>query len=256
LVGGNRRSTIGRSGVNITDEERDQRVDAIDDLLAEVESMNHVRVVKFEHVKNKGRIAMREVYDGLAKVGALPPMMMLMDEARMLKGKKPIYLNEVFRRFGGDLVGVTPNGRTTVGINFCADVLGNSSQPAQADYLALSNNTSATAAGDASSTLPWSSAQAADAAASTTTGEYTALGVARHSATYAHSAGVTSYTMAYTWTATGTCTSLQKAGMFGGSTKTSQSGATATNLLFLENTFTATSLANLDQLSLTWTVNI
>lgn len=240
----------------ITDEERAQRLEAISDLLEEVEDKNNVRVVKFEGFKKKGKVAYKEVVNEIAKLGALPPSLIHMDHSRMLLGKKPIYLGEAFKRFGGDLVSVTPNGRTNIGIDFCANALGGTSQPAVADWIALTNNTSATAAGDGSGTLPWSSAQATDAAAASTTGEYTALGVARKQATYAHTASATSYTQTATWTATGTVTSLQKAGMFGGSTKTAQSGASATNLLFLENTFTATSLANTDQLTLTWTVNI
>ena len=71
----------------------------------------------------------------------------------------------------------------------------------------------------------------------------------------AHTANATSYTASATWTATGTSTSSQMAGLFGGAGKTAQ-GSGATNILFLENTFTATSLVTNDQLSLTWTVNI
>lgn len=242
--------------MTITDEERSQRAEAIGDLLEEVEGRNNVRVVKWEACETHGRVSLKEVMHEIAKLSALPPMLMVHDHLRMMNGKKPIYLAEAFKRFGGDLVSVTPNGRMTKGIDFCADALGGTSQPAVADYVGLTNNTSATAAGDGSNTLPWSSAQATDAAASTATGEYTALGVARKQATYAHTPGATSYTQTATWTATGTVTSLQKAGMFGGSTKTGQAGATATNILFLENTFTATSLANNDQISLTWTVNI
>lgn len=239
----------------VTQEERLERAEAINDILEEIGSKNFVQVVKFEKQTKKGRISFKEVQDGLAKIGAMPPAVMLMDQVRVLKGKKPIYLAEAFKRFGGDLVSITPNGRVNLGIDFCANALGGT-QPLMADYVGLTNNTSATAAGDASSTLPWSSAQATDAAAATTTGEYTAIGVARAVAAYAHTTTVTSYTQTKTWTATGTVTSLQKAGMFGGAAKTAQSGATATNILFLENTFTATSLANTDQLTLTWTVNI
>jgi hypothetical protein len=80
--------------------------------------------------------------------------------------------------------------------------------------------------------------------------------VARKQGSYAHTVSVASYTLSATWTASGAVTALTKAGVFGGATKTTQAGAAATNLLFLVNTFTATSLANLDQLSLTWTVTI
>lgn len=239
----------------ITDEERVERVAAIDDLLAEFADKNSVRVVKFEAFERHGKIALREVSDELTKIGMLPPSLMLADSMRMLAGKKPIYMAEVFKRFGGDLQGVFPNGRVNTGIDFCAAVLGGT-QVAQADWIALSNNSAATAATDSSNTLPWSSAQATDGAASTSRGEYTAIGVARKNSTYAHTTSVTSYTQSATWTATGTVTALQMAGMFGGAGKTAQGTATAVDNLFVENTFTATSLANNDQLSLTWTVNI
>lgn len=228
----------------------------ISDLLEEVGSKNHVRVVKFEAFKERGRTRYREVMDVIHEVGAMPAALVRQDHLRMLAGLKPVYLAEAFSRLGGELISVSPNGRTTRGIDYAANALGASAQPSQADYIGLSNNTTATGASDDSNTLPWSSAQASDAAASGTTGEYTAIGVARKQATYAHTPSVASYTQTATWTATGTITSLQKAGLFGGSTKTAQNGATATNILFLENTFTATSLANNDQLSLTWTANI
>jgi hypothetical protein len=239
----------------ITTEERVERAAAIGDLLDEFADKNTVRIVKFEACKRNGRIALREVYDGLAKVGALPASLWLADGLRVLSGRKPIYMGEAFRRFGGDLVGVFANGRVNTGIDFCANALGGT-QPAMADWIALSNNSAATGATDSSNTLPWSSAQATDGAASTSRGEYTAIGVARKNSTYAHTTSVTSYTQAATWTASGAVTSLQMAGMFGGAGKTAQGTATAIDILFLENTFTATSLANLDQLSLTWTVNI
>lgn len=239
----------------ITTEERADRAAAIGDLLDEFADKNTVRIVKFEAVERHGKIDLREVSDELAKIGAMPASLMLADNIRMLAGKKPVYIKEAYRRFGGDLLGIFPNGRVNTGIDFCANALGGT-QPAQADWIALSNNSAATAATDSSNTLPWSSAQATDGAASTSRGEYTALGVARKNATFAHTTSVTSYTQSATWTASGTVTALQMAGMFGGAGKTAQGTATATDILFVENTFTPTSLATSDQLSLTWTVNI
>jgi hypothetical protein len=231
-------------------------MDAISDLLDEVGAKNNVRVTKFEACKCHGRIKLTEVMDQIAKLGAHPPALIVQDHVRMLAGKKPIYLGEMLRRFGGDLRSVTPNGRTTVGIDFCYNVLGSAAQPAVADYIALSNNTAATAVGDTNSTTAaWSSNQTADAAASTTTGEMTYGGMTRAHATPAHTGGATNYTMTYTWTATGTVTAASKAGLFGGSSKTAQSTG-ANNILFVTNTFTATTLATNDQLSLVWTVNI
>lgn len=230
----------------------------IDDLLEEIGSKNHVVVVKFAAQETKdGKIIRRYEGEETAQTVATAPALFRQDKFRMLAGKKPIYVQEAYKRLGGELVSVTKNLRTNAGINFVAANLAGTDggQVAVADWIALSNNTVAVAATDTSSTVPWSSAQATDAAASGTTGEYTALGVARKAATMAHTSNATSYTASATWTATGTVTALQKAGLFGGAGKTAQ-GAGATNILYLENTFTATSLVNNDQLSLTWTVNI
>lgn len=229
------------------------------DLLEEVRHRNHVRVVKYQAVR-PGRFAAlrhRKVFDELAADAvAHVPALVLHDSLRMLAGKKPVYLAEALRRLGGRLVDVAPNLRTTVGIDYTANSLGSTSQPSQGDYIGLSNNTATAVVGDTSASLPWSTAQAADAAASGTTGEWTALGLARKQATYAHSGGVPSYSLSATWTATGTATSTSKAGLFGGATKATQGSSAATNILYLENTFTATTLNTSDQLALTWTVNV
>lgn len=231
----------------------------ISDLLEEVRQKNHVRVVKYEAVR-PGKFAAlrhRKVFDEISTEGvALGPALVLHDSLRMLAGRKPIYLREALRRLGGSLVGVAPNLRTTVGIDYTANALGSTSQPSQADNIGLSNNTATAVVGDTAASLPWSTAQATDVAAGGTTGEWTALGLARKQATYAHSNGVSSYSLAATWTATGTATASSKAGLFGGSTKATQGSSATTNILYLENTFTSTTLNTSDQLSLTWTVNV
>lgn len=232
-------------------------IPALSDLLEEVGQKNHVRVVKYAAVKRPhARLIHRKVMDELADpTVACGPALLFHDSLRVLRGEKPIYLGEAFRRLGGDLRSITPNLRTTVGADFVANVIGSTSQPAQADWIALSNNTSTPAAGDSSSTAPWSTGTATDPAPGTTTGEYTGLGLTRKQATYAHTGGTAVFTLAATWTATGTATSVRFAGVFGGAAKTAQ-GNGATNILVLENTFTATSLVTNDQLSLTWTVNV
>lgn len=236
----------------------DLRAAGVQDLLDEVSAKNHVTVRVFRSIRpvRSAYAITKQVFEDLGESIAQMPALVRQDHLRMLAGLKPIYAAEAMRRLGGELVSVTPNLRTNVGIDFVADSLsGPSGAGGVADYIGLSNNTATPAAGDSSATVPWSSAQAADAAASGTTGEYTAVGLARKQATYAHTGSATSYTMTATWTATGAITSVRLAGLFGGSAKTTQ-GNSANNKLFLENTFTATTLANTDQLSLTWTVNI
>jgi hypothetical protein len=231
----------------------------IDDLLDEESAANHVRVIKYEARRSRenGHIYRVKTFDEMStNTLAHLPALARKDNLRMLAGKKPVFMDEVVRRLlGGELVSVTPNLRTDVGKDFAANSLAGV-QPSQADWIALSNNNGGASASHTGATLPWSTAEAADAAASGTRGEYTALGLARKVTTYAHTVNTTSYTLTATWTASSAITSVQLAGNFGGSTKNTQGSSATTNILFLENTFTATSLAASDQLQLTWTVNV
>jgi hypothetical protein len=203
------------------------------DLLEEVAEKNVVRVTVHRARRDSefGRVYRIAVFDELAEVCALLPALARQDELRMLAGEKPIFLDELNRRLGGELVDVVPNLRTNVGKDYVADSLGNSgSRPAVAEYIAVSADATAPAAGD-----------------TTLTGEISSGGLARATATYAHTVNTTSYTLTKTFTATATQNNVQKAGNFNAS-----SGGT----MFLENTFTSTSLVSNDQLTLTWTVNI
>jgi hypothetical protein len=228
----------------------------IEDLLAEVADKNHVVVVKYAAQEKRGKTIVKFEGDHVAQTVALTPALALQDKLRVMVGKKPLYLPEVYRRVGGELRDVSRNTRTNVGIDFVATQLASTAPTTQADYMALSNNTAAIAATDTSNVTPWSSNQTADAAAGATTGEMSYSGMARKQGTYAHTVSNTNYTLQATWTASGTVTAAQKAGNFGGSTRNTAQSATATDILFLANTFTATTLASSDQLSLTWTVNI
>jgi hypothetical protein len=225
----------------------------LQDLFEEVGDKNHLQVIKHEFIKQNKYVS--DVVDDKGSSVATLRGLAQYDTLRMLSGKKPIYLDEAFKRGGGDLVSVGKNLRTNVGTDFVAATLGGT-QLLMADWIALSNNTSAANATHSSSSVPWSSNQASDAAGSGTTGEYTALGVARKLATYAHTAATANYTQAATWTASGAVTTLIIAGLFGGTAKTGFNASDAQNALFVESVFTSTSLVNLDQLTLTWTINI
>jgi hypothetical protein len=225
-------------------------------LMAEIGEKNHVRVV----VHRSRQVGRRWGWDGGTLVGdsggfPLLPQLAMMDSVRMLAGRRPKWLAEAIRLTGGELCSVTPNLRTTVGIDYAATQLGGVASATVAKNIALSNNTDAVVATDtatnvtAGTGINWGTANATDAAASNSRGEYTALGVARAAATYAHTNGVANYTQSKTFTATGACTALQACGMFDSLTQ----GA---GTLFVENTFTATSLATNDQLTITWTINI
>jgi putative hemolysin len=185
---------------------------------------------------------------------ALLPSLVMMDQVRMLAGRKPMFLDAAVKATGGDLRSLDFNLRPNIGTDYVAAQLGGAASTTVAKNIALTNNTSAPAATDTSTTtgtaLAWGTAAATDAAASATRGEYTALGVARAAAAYAHTTGGTaSFSQTKQFTATGVCTALQACGMFDSLTQ----GA---GNLFVENTFTATSLAVNDQLTIAWTINI
>lgn len=121
------------------------------------------------------------------------------------------------------------NLRTTVGGDWQASVMGNTAAPpATANYIALSNDVGAPAAGD-----------------TTLASEIAANGLSRAQGTYAHTNGTASYTIQKVFTATGTQAS-QKAALF---------NASSVGTLVFENTYTPVTVNNGDTLTVTWTIN-
>jgi len=119
------------------------------------------------------------------------------------------------------------NLRTNAGINWQYGQMAGT--PAAAcTYLALSNDSGMPAATDTA-----------------VVSEITTNGLARAAATPAHSNNASSYTLTYTFTATGT-QSAQKAGLLNAS-----SGGT----LCFENTFSAVAMNSGDTLQVVWTLN-
>lgn len=217
----------------------------ISDLVEEVAAKNHLTIVHY-HGERSDELDVRSVN--------LSPMLHQADRVRMLLGKKALYLPEAYRRLGGDLVGVFPNLRTSVGIDYAAVQLGGTASTTVAKNIGISNNTNAAAAANTSTNttntrICWGTAQATDGAASTSRGEYTALGLARAAATYAHTTSVASFSQTITFTASSAITSAQAAGLFDALTQN-------TGTLYVESVFTPTTLANTDQLSIAWTINI
>jgi hypothetical protein len=128
-------------------------------------------------------------------------------------------------------LGIANNLRTTAGLNWQADVMGNSTQPASARWIGLTTNATAPAAGD-----------------TTLTGEIASGGLIRVACTYNHTADATSYTITASWTASATQTAVAKAGLF---------NAVSAGTMAFETLLNATAtLASGDQLQVTWTVNI
>lgn len=128
-------------------------------------------------------------------------------------------------------LGIVENLRTTVGGDWQADVMGNSTQPVSARWIALTADTGAAAAGD-----------------TTLTAEITTNGGARAVGTYAHTGGTASYTITKTFTASGALTAIHKAGLF---------TAISTGTMAFETVLSSdATLATNDTLTITWTVNI
>ncbi|HEV8404791.1 MAG TPA: hypothetical protein VGQ13_02680, partial [Nitrososphaera sp.] len=77
--------------------------------------------------------------------------------------------------------------------------------------------------------------------------EITTFGLQRALGAYSHTVGTDNWTISKTFTATGSLTAVQKAGLF-----TANSGP----IMMAENTFASVNLANGDQLTITWTIDL
>ena len=126
----------------------------------------------------------------------------------------------------------TYNLRTNDGIDFVAAALGNSgSQPAAADYIAVTEDVTAPAATD-----------------TTLASELTVDGLSRAQGTFAHTTAATSYTIQHTFTVTGGPHTVAKAGLF---------NAPAGGTMVFEALFGTTAVVTTsDTLTVTWTINI
>ncbi|TLY07104.1 MAG: hypothetical protein E6K88_07255 [Thaumarchaeota archaeon] len=121
---------------------------------------------------------------------------------------------------------------TTAGMDFIAKQLGDTLGLGinGANYIALTTDSTAPAATD-----------------TTLTSEITTNGLTRTQGTYAHTAGTDNWTVSKTFTATGSFTGVQKAGLF---------TLAAVGTMMAENTFASVNLANGDQLTITWTIDL
>lgn len=120
---------------------------------------------------------------------------------------------------------------TTAGKDFISAQIGSTSPGTNgANFIGLSSDTTAPAAGD-----------------TTLTGEITSGGLERTQGTYGHTNGEATLTVASTFTASATHNDVQKAGLF-----TATSGGT----MMAGNTFTPVTLNSGDQLTITWTITL
>ena len=150
-----------------------------------------------------------------------------------VRAREPNLVHAYITRANGEVVdlGVSENLRTTLGADWQADVMGHSTQPSEAQYIALTTNATAPAAGD-----------------TTLTGEISSGGLERAIGAYTHTASTTSYKISKTFTATSSHTAVAKAGLF----NASSSGI----MVFTTMLSSTATLATSDTLTIEWTVNI
>jgi hypothetical protein len=195
----------------------------LDALVRAIGERNRVQVVRFEPAK---------VAAAPRRKLRLDPAMWKHDSMRVALGLPSRYIRQALANMGGTLVDVSFNTRMNPGgIDYCAAQLGGAaSATAIAKFLALTENGTAVSASD-----------------TVLASEITTNGLARATASYNHTSAATSYTQAFTFTASGAFSTVQKAGLF---------TAASAGTMVWENTFTSTALASGDQLTVTWTISI
>jgi hypothetical protein len=146
-------------------------------------------------------------------------------------GHNPV-MTEIYRANGSVERQISTNLKTTVGVDFICNQIGNSalaSASAVAKFMAISSDATAPAAGD-----------------TTLTGEISANGLGRQAATYGHTNGQTTFTQQSVWASiTGTQNGIQKMALF-----TAVSGGT---MVFETLLAVAKSVSSGDTLTVTWT---
>lgn len=125
----------------------------------------------------------------------------------------------------------TYNLRTNVGVDFVADVLSKSPQPAPANYIAVSTDVAAPAAGD-----------------TVLASEITINGLARALGTYTHTSFATSFTVDKTFTVSGGPQTVTKAALF--------NAAVAGTMVFEALFSSSATVTTSDTLSVLWTITI
>jgi len=126
----------------------------------------------------------------------------------------------------------THNLRTNAGADWQASVMGNTAAPpATCNYIGVSSDTTSPALTD-----------------TTLAGEIASNGLQRAQGVYGHSTGNSIYSVAKTFTASGSFTAVQKAALF---------NASSAGTMCFEATFSpAANLSSGDTLSITWTVSL
>jgi hypothetical protein len=136
---------------------------------------------------------------------------------------------------------------TNAGRNFIAEELGGTGTTSEATFIGLSTNSKATAATD-------SCISTTDGG--TTSAEITTGGLTRASGTYAHTADTDNWTISSTFTATGSHTGVQRAGLFTAAASGDTCSGGDDGTMVAGNSFSSVNLASGDQLTITWTIDL
>ena len=142
--------------------------------------------------------------------------------------------NEVYRHEDHNLI-------TNAGKDFISVQIGQTSGIGSngANFIALSTNAAAPAAGD-----------------TTLAGEITSGGLARSQGAYAHTNGQNTFTITEQFSASATHTDVLKAGLFTAAVTGTPGAGGDDGIMMAENTFSAVTLQNGDQLTITWTITL
>lgn len=130
---------------------------------------------------------------------------------------------------------------TEVGMDFIADQIGNTPGTAAANWIALSSDSTAPAAGD-----------------TTLQGEITTGGLQRAQGTFTQGTGGErdTWTISKTFNANGTHTDVRKAGLFTAGVTGTPGNGNDDGIMVAENTFSGVNLASGDTLTITWKIDL
>lgn len=142
--------------------------------------------------------------------------------------------NEIYRNEDHNLI-------TDAGKDFISVQIGQTTGIGSngANFIALSTNTASPAAGDTA-----------------LAGEITSGGLARSQGAYAHTNGQNTFTITEQFSASATHTAVLKAGLFTAAVTGTPGAGGDDGIMMAENTFSAVTLQNGDQLTITWTITL
>jgi hypothetical protein len=136
---------------------------------------------------------------------------------------------------------------TNAGRDFIATELGGTGTTASAAYIGLS---------DVSKTPALNDVCLSTTDGGSTSAEITTNGLQRAQGTYSHTSPNDNWTIQQPFTATGSFTGVIRAGLFTAAANGDTCAGANDGTMVAENTFSSVNLANGDQLTITWTIDL